>query len=73
VRAGSYPYTRIDGAGRAPNPAMVTMRAYPGEAPVVFAVERRNVSHLRFEGLRFSSTMSLVYFGNAHISSPATT
>lgn len=67
VRGGSYPYTRIDGTGRAPNPAMVTMKAYPGEAPVVFAVEVRNSSHLRFEGLRFSGTISLVYFGNDHI------
>ena len=67
VRAGSYPYTRIDGTGRAPNPAMVTMKAYPGEAPVVFAVELRNASHLRFKGLRFSGTMNLVYFGNDHI------
>ncbi|MEA2382691.1 MAG: hypothetical protein QOH72_2662 [Solirubrobacteraceae bacterium] len=67
VRAASYPYTRIDGTGRTPNTAMVTLKAYPGETPVVFAVELRNVSHVRFEGLRFSGTMSLVYFGNDHI------
>src|SRR3954453_9679986 len=67
VRGGSYPYTRIDGTGRPPNTAMVTLAAYPGETPVVFAVELRNFSHLRFEGLRFSGTMSLVYFGNDHI------
>jgi hypothetical protein len=56
VRAGSYPYTRIDRTGRTPNTAMVTMKAYPGEAPVVFAVALRDFSHLRFEGLRFSGT-----------------
>ena len=43
------------------------MKAYPGETPVVAAVDIRNFSHLRFEGLRFSGTMSLVYFGNDHI------
>jgi hypothetical protein len=67
VRAGSYPYTRIDGAGRTAATATITVKAYPGETPVVAAVELRNFSHLRFEGLRFSGTMSLVYFGNDHI------
>ena len=67
VRGGSYPYTRIDGAGRTPATAMITMAAYPGETPVVTAVDIRNDSHLRFEGLRFSGTMNLVYFGNDHI------
>ena len=67
VRGGSYPYTRIDGAGRTAATATITMKAYPGETPVVAAVDIRNFSHLRFEGLRFSGTMSLVYFGNDHI------
>ena len=67
VRGGSYPYTRIDGAGRTAATATITMKAYPGETPVVTAVDIRNFSHLRFEGLRFSGTMNLVYFGNDHI------
>src|SRR4029077_5915108 len=67
VRGGSYPYTRIDGAGRTPATAMITMAAYPGETPVVTAVDIRNDSPLRFGGLRFSGTMNLVYFGNDHI------
>jgi len=67
VRGGSYPYTRIDGAGRTAATATITMKAYPGETPVVTAVDIRNSSHLRFEGLRFSGTMNLVYFGNDHI------
>ena len=67
VRGGSYPYTRIDGAGRTAASATITMKAYPGEIPVVTAVDIRNFSHLRFEGLRFSGTMNLVYFGNDHI------
>jgi len=67
VRGGSYPYTRIDGAGRTAPTATITMKAYPGETPVVTAVDIRNSSHLRFEGLRFSGTMNLVYFGNDHI------
>ena len=68
VRAGAYPYTQIDGADRAtPNAATITMKPYAGEAPVVFAVELRDATHLRFEGLRFSGTMNLVYFGNDHV------
>jgi parallel beta helix pectate lyase-like protein len=67
VRAGSYPYTRIDGAGRTPATAPITVKPYPGESPVVYAVDIRNYSHLRFEGLRFSGTMNLVYFGNDDI------
>ncbi len=67
VRGGSYPYTQIDGSDRTPNAATVTMKPYPGETPVVFAVDLRDATHLRFEGLRFSGTMNLVYFGNDHI------
>lgn len=33
VRGGSYPYTRIDGAGRTAASATITMKAYPGETP----------------------------------------
>src|SRR5690349_21861217 len=29
VRGGSYPYSRIDGAGRTPATATITMKAYP--------------------------------------------
>jgi Right handed beta helix region len=67
VRGGSYPYTQIDGSDRTPNAATITLKPYPGETPVVFAVDVRDATHLRFEGLRFSGTMSLVYFGNDHI------
>jgi hypothetical protein len=68
VRGGAYPYTQIDGSDRAtPNAATITLKPYAGETPVVFAVDLRDATHLRFEGLRFSGTMNLVYFGNDHI------
>ena len=46
----------------------MTLRPYPGEAPEISALELRDLSHLRFEGLRFTGSTTLVYFGNDHIS-----
>ena len=66
VRGGCYP-TRASTAPAGRRAATMTMKAYPGETPVVAAVDIRDFSHLRFEGLRFSGTMNLVYFGNDHI------
>ncbi len=70
VRQGSYPFARIDGTDfrHARNTATVTLRPFPGEAPEISALELRNLSHLRFEGLRFTGSTTLVYFGNDHIS-----
>ncbi len=70
LRRGTYPFARIDGTDfrHARNTATVTLRPYPGEAPEISALELRSLSHLRFEGLRFTGSTTLVYFGNDHIS-----